>query len=282
MDSLIHKGWGKVLEQREPEDQYEDLIEKSSKKYFISPVQKDYLYVTARALTIGVPNANGDLFIKEELLKEHSLEKVPSYLTYVGKPVSKNHRFMDVNSVVGVVLDAQIKEKDDDSYVEVLMAIDCHKDPDLCRGIVSGRIRSTSMGCIPSYTSCSYCKKKIYKASDLCKHLKFHRLRYIDNILVAEVLHDVRFIEHSIVSVPADKTALIKQVIYSASEMINRLLGYKVASMFPVDFDAPDFVDFVIFVNKVVEGYRSASSEEEKLAWLEVLAEIEQQIGDAL
>ena len=72
------------------------------------------LWVRARAIDADVVNANGDLFSKEELLKEAEIkgEKIPAYKTFEGVPIYTNHKNDDIEQAKGMVVYAEWDEKE--------------------------------------------------------------------------------------------------------------------------------------------------------------------------
>ena len=175
----------------------------------------DFLYVSCRALTANVPNANGDLFTKEELLRidENTNEEV--YKSFIGCGVFKNHDSENIESNIGLIYDVAFIDDENDPHVDLIIGIDKVKAEDIARGLKTGRINSVSMGCSISYSTCTVCNKKILQASDECDCLKYHRGQKVNGIIAAEQLFGVSFFEISIVSVPADFRARIINILAS-------------------------------------------------------------------
>jgi len=190
-----------------PPSGYTDILKQASTRYEIAEVEPDYLYLECRALTVGIPNANGDLFTLDELKRIHHAAQVPVYKTFVGKGVYINHDAKLPQNSIGVILDAELIEDEKDPHVRLLIGIDRRKASDIVEGIMRGRIHSVSMGCSITHSICTYCGKKIISEHDLCDCLKYHRGEIINGRVIAEELHGVEFREISIVSVPADYRA---------------------------------------------------------------------------
>jgi len=198
----------------------EDLIDSKSNLYKISEMVDDYLYLEVRALTVGIPNANGDLFVMPELKKIHQASGQPVYKTFIGNGVYLNHNSNDPVNSIGLIFDAELIEDKDDPHVRLLIGIDKQKAPEIVNGIKRGTINAFSMGCSIRYSTCTYCGKKIVNDNDLCDCLKYHRGEKIGSIIVAEELHDIEFYEISVVSVPADYRARLINVLGSSDRRL--------------------------------------------------------------
>jgi len=193
--------------------QADDVLQEKAKYYKISEMSNDYLYVECRALTVGIPNANGDLFVMPELKKIHQASGEPVYRTFVGRGVYINHNSDNPQNSIGLVFDAELVEDEEDPHVRLLVGIDKKKAPEIVEGIKRGTINSFSMGCSIRYSTCTYCGKKILSDDDLCDCLRYHRGEKIGSVIVAEELHDIEFYEISVVSVPADYRARLINVL---------------------------------------------------------------------
>lgn len=179
----------------------------SEKRLKLSEIQDDYVYVAVRALTADVPNNNGDLFRLAELERIDDYTKQPVYKSFVNKGVYTNHQSDKVENSIGYIIDAELIKDASDPHVQIIIAIDSKKAPDIARGISTGRLRNFSMGCSIKYSTCTICGRKVESDKDFCDHLKkFRGMKYGKDI-VAEELHGVQFIEISSVSVPADPKA---------------------------------------------------------------------------
>jgi len=202
---------------------------------------KNFLYYRARAITEGVPNINGDLFMHPDLK--------PAYTSFVGKGIYFNHDSSDPKKAFGIILDAvytPIFYGDDaykDKYVEILGAVHrgrCKElHPELLGDITSGRISSTSMGVMAKWAQCSICGNIAHDTQTLCTHVdpgtKEHpnpfycKGRTINGSLCYETNHDLTFFEDSFVYLGADPTAKILEIYASASADMTPLMEHLTA-----------------------------------------------------
>lgn len=181
------------------------ILEKVAEKYKISDNPTDYIFEAIRANTTNVPNENHDAFHKNELLRFDTRLGMPVYMTYIAKPHHLNHNASDPKRAQGVILDSHYNDdapalpncptclsktasEEDrdvtglhckkcgsvvkDEFVEILVAVDRVKAPELVRGIQAGLLNAGSMGCGCSTTSCNVCDHTARTVSDFCKHIK--------------------------------------------------------------------------------------------------------------
>ena len=118
------------------------------------------LWVRARAIDADVVNANGDLFSKEELLKEVELkgQKIPAYKSFEGVPIYTNHKNDDIEQAKGMVVYAEWDEKENCVYCTFF--VDEEAYPDIARNIRTGVIHDVSMGASVEWGVCSICNNK--------------------------------------------------------------------------------------------------------------------------
>ncbi len=97
----------------------------------------DFLFVKIFAIKKDEPNDNGDAFSEEELKKAAN--------TFVGVPLFTNHQNDDVEKARGECVHSWYDEKDGGIYI--VGRVDKVAYPRLARGIETGYVTGTSMGC---------------------------------------------------------------------------------------------------------------------------------------
>lgn len=172
------------------------------------------LYVVALAVRVGTNN-NGDHFSYDELKK--------AWNTFIGKGVFVNHQSSDIEAKRGIIVDAQFIENGapDKAYVKCLMEIDEKARPDFAQMIRSGHINSVSMGASVAYATCSICNNIAKTLKDCCVHVRMAKGRFYNGKHVYEVNHQVEFIELSWVTVPAEPTAKVLQILAKQARLEN-------------------------------------------------------------
>lgn len=202
------------------------LFKKVSKLYNISDNPSDYIYAIARGVTTLVEgaraqsttNANGDSFPREELLRKRSSDGFYVYQTFNLKPFHTEHKADNPLLASGFLLDSHYNQNDlNDEHVDIVVCCDKSKDPEGAKGILTGRVRSYSMGCNVDYTICSVCGKKATKKADYCNHIRFMKCSYLNGTYVFEKCYGVEYTELSKVKNPADKTAITQEVLSKAA-----------------------------------------------------------------
>lgn len=182
-----------------------ELLKEAANKFDISADPHDYIYEAIRANTVNVPNDNHDGFHKNELLRFDNKLRKAVYLTYEGKPHHLNHQTSDAKRARGVILQAHYNDsaaplencpkckartaeetgRDPtgihcaacfttvrDEFVEILVAVDTKKDPDLVRGIQAGILNAGSMGCNCASTVCNICSHVARSVDEFCNHIR--------------------------------------------------------------------------------------------------------------
>ena len=109
-------------------------------------------------------------------------------------------------------------------FCDILVATDkAHEE--LTSGILGGKVRYMSMGCVTDMVICSYCGKQIKEGDRYCVHLQFQKGQFLpdgDGISrrVAELCGHkslpnggVKFVEASWVAVPAFPGAALRNVV---------------------------------------------------------------------
>lgn len=183
----------------------EAMLEKLADKYNISTDPRDYLFEAIRANTVNVPNENHDAFHKDELLRYDANIKGPVYMTYVGCPHHINHKADNDKLARGFVVDAHYnkstpplencptcgtktlsKQARDrtgihcarcgtvvkDEFVEILIAVDCKKEPKFAENVRRGILKAGSMGCECESTECNVCSHIAYSKPEFCEHIR--------------------------------------------------------------------------------------------------------------
>jgi len=172
--------------------------------YNISKDPKDYELIVVRAVEADEPNANGDAFPNEELLRFDPEQGQKIYRTFNLKPHHVNHQSDNPKMARGVILDSHYNEMNDGkAFVEILVASDKSKDPILIKNIISGKLDKFSMGCHCDYTECSICDHKAYNEMQFCEHIANHKMAKIAGKLAYEKCYGVIYDEISSVYDPA-------------------------------------------------------------------------------
>lgn len=184
---------------------FQEILAKTAKKFDISANPNDYIIEVIRANTANVPNENGDGFDKSELLSWAEDEGCPVYMTYVGCPHHINHDSENDKLARGIIIDAHYNDSappfdncklcgsdtrhasartDDgihcikcgavakDEWVEIVVATDRVKDPDLAEAKVAKIVDAGSMGCTALETNCNVCGNLATDPEEFCDHLR--------------------------------------------------------------------------------------------------------------
>jgi len=180
------------------------------------------LWVRARAIDADVVNANGDLFSKEELLKEIDIkgEKIPVYKSFEGVPIYTNHKNDDIEQAKGMVVYAEWNEEENCVYCTFF--VDEEAYPDIARNIRTGVIHDVSMGASVEWGVCSICSNKAYTEKDYCEHLKKYKGKLYPESgkRVYEKNYGVKFIELSCVGDGAFESCEIQE-IYDVDDVLS-------------------------------------------------------------
>ena len=180
------------------------------------------LWVRARAIDADVVNANGDLFSKEELLKEVELkgQKIPAYKSFEGVPIYTNHKNDDIEQAKGMVVYAEWDEKENCVYCTFF--VDEEAYPDIARNIRTGVIHDVSMGASVEWGVCSICNNKAYTERDYCEHLKKYKGKIYPETgkRAYEKNYGVKFIELSCVGDGAFESCEIQE-IYDVDDVLS-------------------------------------------------------------
>lgn len=184
------------------------------------------LWVRARAIDADVVNANGDLFSREELLKEVEIkgQKIPAYKTFEGVPIYTNHKNEDIEQAKGMVVYAEWDEKEDCVYCTFF--VDEEAYPDIARNIRTGVIHDVSMGASVEWGVCSICSNKAYTEKDYCEHLKKYKGKTHPESgkKAYEKNYGVKFIELSCVGDGAFESCEIQE-IYDVDDVLDAAMN---------------------------------------------------------
>lgn len=205
--------------------------------YRISRDPANYLFIPARANSADRPNENLDGWKREELLAFDPVLGRRIYSTYVLKPHFVNHNASRYQLARGVLLDAHYNDvnkfmdderrsalrdstgldRENDEFVEVLIAVDTTKDSSLAEAYKNGSVYRFSMGCDVEATECSACGNIASTTMQFCSCIRAKHARkpvkWDDGSvrLAFEWCLGTRFAELSAVDDPADKEAEIQE-----------------------------------------------------------------------
>ena len=216
----------------------EERLDAVADVYKISRDPRNYLLIPARANSIGRFNANLDGWTYEETVSFRPELGCRTYSTYNNKPHFVEHQASRFEVARGMILDSHLNmenpadeetkkatveaigvEPDLDIFTEVILAVDQTKDPALAEAYKSGSISTFSMGADVESTVCNICGNVATSMWDFCQHVrdKQKKLSYrMDDgsyRVAGELCQGTIFQELSVVSDPADKTALIQDGI---------------------------------------------------------------------
>ena len=196
--------------------QGEDILKSTlfasvSPVYHLSADPRDYLFLVARALTADVPNSNGDMFPKEELLRFDPLRQMQVYQTFTNGPLHWNHQAADRTRALGFIPDvAWVDGPGGEAWVDCLVAVDRTKNPRIAHELENGQRNEFSMGCLAGLVICSGCHAEARNEDELCRHLKTAKMPRGPYF---EKCHQVTYTELSSVDDAADNTALTRAVL---------------------------------------------------------------------
>ena len=204
----------------------------------------DLLWVRARAIDAEKVNENGDFFPWDEFIKPQHIsksddsDKIPAYKTFEGCHIFTNHKNDDVEKSHGQVVFAELDEEN--KCIWCTFYVDAGAYPQLARGIREGYITDVSMGCQVQWSACSVCDHEAKSEKEWCDHLKQHKGKRwsgkiesgkrkgakVNDELVYEINHDIKFIELSVVGDGAFKGAIIDSIL-PHNEIIARVASLR-------------------------------------------------------
>jgi hypothetical protein len=159
-------------------------------------------------------NGNGDSW-EREVLKQ-------SYQTFVGAENYLEH-CQQLSESKGKIIDAVARDLGDTIYIDILVATN-RKHADLIEDILSGKMRTLSMGCTCEFTQCSRCGNVAVDETDLCSCIRYMKGQtFVDSTgkerKIAELCghksepKSVTFIEASWVADPAFTGAVVHSIL---------------------------------------------------------------------
>lgn len=229
----------------------EARLDEVADSYKISRDPSDYLLIPARANSIGRLNANLDGWTYDELVSFRPEFGVRTYATYNNKPHFVEHQSSRYEVARGFVLDSHLNLDNDatdevkedvfktlgfeptkDGFVETIIAMDTTKDPSLADAYKTGAIDTFSMGADVESTICNICGNVATSTYQFCDHVRDKHTRREYRMddgtyrVAGELCVGTVFQELSVVSDPADKTAVIQdgllQIQKAASKSITK------------------------------------------------------------
>jgi len=210
----------------------------------LEPKNSDFLYYRARAISAGDQgpmtkegtrgwnfNGNKDYFPRKEL--------EAAYETFVGRNIFLDHNSESSLYSIGKIIDALPIDdpQTGEFYIELVGKIDRTLHPEICRKIETGELNSTSMGCSVDESICSICGNVLHSdADEKCEHMGMalgrefpaeidfpdYNIKKGDLIPAFSINKGIVFNEDSIVGVPADPTAIIKNVLSNMKSHIKK------------------------------------------------------------
>jgi hypothetical protein len=222
----------------------EEKLDAVADLYKISKNPADYLLIPARANSVGRFNANLDGWTFDELVNFRPKIGCRTYSTYNHKPHFVEHNASRYEVARGMILDSHLNMDNDasdevkeqvmqaigsipkkDAFVEVILAVDQKKDPTLANAYKNGSIKTFSMGADVEDTVCNICNNVATSTWEFCDHIRGKHRRLSYNMpggsvrIAGELCRGTIFQELSVVSDPADKTAVIQEGIL---EILNK------------------------------------------------------------
>lgn len=184
-----------------------ELLEVVSDMYKISTDLRDYMFIVQRALTANVPNKNMDAFDDEELMDLKDDGRF-TYETFIGVPLLREHRDMELDKAGGVVIGVYFDDdRDDDKHIVTLGALDKRKWSDVAYLLEKGQRIGFSMGCVVDRTVCSVCGNEAKTETQFCEHIRQKYGAWYGKAW--EWCKGVWYKELSYVKQPADERALL-------------------------------------------------------------------------
>lgn len=256
-----------ILEKRAEEEKRTELI--------IENPDPRYIYLHVIALGAGEyygSNSNGDYFPEAELLgmceEVNGEKKCYGYSTFeTNAKVYRLHQNRDPEKAIGDVIRAIYNQKM--HRVELIIAVDKKKAPDIVERIENGEKLPVSMGCNVKYDKCSICDNVAYKSRlEYCEHGKF-MLRQIlkDGRKVMRINYGPTFHDISFVRVPADKTAYVLAKVASGEKIAE--IEKEQPSMAPAEK-----IDAEYLLNRYAKILNVDLSEKDRLIILKMVEEI--------
>lgn len=175
-----------------------------------------FVYLHVIAMSAGEYwgcNINGDYFPEKDLIARHKTFETNA-------KVFKEHDNKPYSPDYGYVPFAWYNPKM--HRVELILAIDKKKGPDIIARQERGDQLCVSMGTRVKYDICSICGNKSSKPTDYCEHIRFHKKEIFPDGKQAYMINpNPTFFDISIVRRPADKTAFVLSKVASSDNYKN-------------------------------------------------------------
>ncbi len=188
-------------------------------------------------------NRNGDYFSTKELKNNYKTFETHAFFF-------KHHENKDPKKSYGSVVKAYWNNRM--KRVELVVAIDDEKAPDIAKKAKEGALIPVSMACRVPYDVCSICGNKAKSISKYCTHLKNN---------MSEVLSDGRqiyaeninptFFDISAVFRPADRTAYVLTKVAGVSSYRRSKQGFRKSAL----------LSKLSEIEKEIEGHGSISND---------------------
>jgi len=235
--------------------------------------EQDKVIVRVIALGAGEyygANSNGDYFPEDQLIPACKTMKDGAVRCYGYDTFVKNgkvyyrHQNKDPNNAIGEVLEANYNDKM--HRVELTVAVDKFKAPDIALRLESGEKLPVSMGCRVEYDECSICGNRAYRSKEeWCEHGRTMLGQILeDGSLVCRINYAPIFHDISFVLVPADKTAYVIEKVAEETEDLEKL-AHEVVSALGIQADPSTVVKIAEEARKDPQLLREV--EQVKLAW---------------
>jgi len=190
------------------------------------------------------PNANGDYFSEDELIKNHkTFEKFAH--------VYRHHDNKNPENSYGKPEVAWYNP--DMKRVELIIKISNEKNRDIIYKLEAGEDIPVSMAAKVKYDVCSICEKKAASLSDHCGHLKYNMNKIAgDGRKVFAYNPSPLFFDISFVNVPADKIAYTLEKVASVHDSVIDITTSKKPSIIP--FEKISLIKKLSEIEKQISG----------------------------
>lgn len=185
----------------------------AAKSYNISPNVEDYVLLPTIAMLNDLPNRNTVAFPLDQLVGWHRDAGMPAYRLWKGQPAFYEHANDDHTKALGLVLDSAMRRLDGYGVSQrtglplhkliLLTAVDRNRAPSQAGRVMSGDLRTTSMGAYVTGYTCSKCKAALGDCSHLNPKAPYDFYIDKDNELVFRNIAGPTPFENSLVETPA-------------------------------------------------------------------------------
>jgi hypothetical protein len=151
-------------------------LEAAASHYNVSRDPKDYVIAPVSILVSGMPNRNGVAFPLRELAAFDVEYKQMAYETWTRSPVFYEHANEDHTKALGVIFDTTMRHAPEFAgdvlfRVNALCGVDRTRAPMLANRVLTGNLKTWSMGASVAQYQCSICGHKPTKTSRRCEHM---------------------------------------------------------------------------------------------------------------